>query len=209
MASSADTAPVLKRGLSWDGSSVQQLETLANGVLETTDPATGRAALETLFKMASNIQEHPNEEKYHQVRLANKTFNTKVWSHPAAQEFLFTCGWTVVDDLLVLPADSNLEEARRVLEKVICITEPVSPRRKSPAKRAPEKDKQLDKERKAREEQMQKQKEEKRRLAEKIKADRKETSQRQSKDSKAVTRPFGSDVKRFQDIGVDVNSQGG
>jgi hypothetical protein len=141
MAASTNSGPpALKRGLSWDESSFLHLETLANAIMKATDPVSGRAALETLFKMASNVQQHPEDPKYRQVRLANKTFSTKVWSQPAAQEFLFSCQWTVVGDTLVLPSGANLEEARRVLEKVICISEPpLSPTKKSPTKRTSKK----------------------------------------------------------------------
>ena len=44
----------------------------------------------------SNIIKSPNDEKYRRVKTQNKSFSSKVWCLPEAQQFLHHWGWTEV-----------------------------------------------------------------------------------------------------------------
>jgi len=56
------------------------------------------ATLSTLKEIFDNIIKHPNDDKYRQIKLANETFSSKVWSHPACEELMKMSGWEVEDD---------------------------------------------------------------------------------------------------------------
>jgi len=56
------------------------------------------ATLSTLKKIFDNIIQHPNDDKYRQIKLANKIFSSKVWRYPACEELMKMSGWVVEDD---------------------------------------------------------------------------------------------------------------
>lgn len=43
-----------------------------------------------------NIIDNPGNEQYRQLRIANKTFNQRVWRHTDAQAFMALMGWVQV-----------------------------------------------------------------------------------------------------------------
>ena len=66
------------------------------------------ATLSTLRKIFDNIIQHPNDDKYCQIKLANKTFSSKVWRYPACEELMKMSGWVVEDDHVTLRDDSHV-----------------------------------------------------------------------------------------------------
>ena len=76
------------------------------------------ATLSTLRKIFDNIIQHPNDEKYRQIELSNKTFSSKVWKYPACQELLKMSGWVVEDDHATLRDDSHVHIVSQLLESL-------------------------------------------------------------------------------------------
>ncbi|XP_020629819.1 UBX domain-containing protein 6-like isoform X1 [Orbicella faveolata] len=60
------------------------------------DRETARQAIETLLTLANNIIKSPIDEKYRRVKTQNKSFSSKVWCLPEAQQFLHHWGWIEV-----------------------------------------------------------------------------------------------------------------
>ena len=71
-------------------------------------PEDLEATLSTLRKIFDNIIQHPNDDKYRQIKLANKTFSSKVWRYPACEELMKMRGWVVEDDHVRLKDDSHV-----------------------------------------------------------------------------------------------------
>jgi len=72
-------------------------------------PEDLEATLSTLRKIFDNIIQHPNDDKYRQIKLANKTFSSKVWRYPACEELMKMSGWVVEDDHVRLRDDSQIQ----------------------------------------------------------------------------------------------------
>lgn len=51
-----------------------------------------RDCIETLIKINRNLQQHPNDEKYKQIKISNQNFNRNVWRFDGAREFLIGSG---------------------------------------------------------------------------------------------------------------------
>lgn len=51
-----------------------------------------RDCIETLIKINRNIQQHPDDEKYKQIKISNQNFNRNVWKFDGAREFLIGSG---------------------------------------------------------------------------------------------------------------------
>jgi len=49
-----------------------------------------------------------NDDKYCQIKLANKTFSSKVWRYPTCEEFMKMSGWVVEDDHVRLRDESHV-----------------------------------------------------------------------------------------------------
>ena len=67
------------------------------------------ATLSTLRRIFNNIIQHPNDDKYHQIKLTDETFSSKVWQYPAGEELMKMSGWVVEDDHVRLRDDSCVE----------------------------------------------------------------------------------------------------
>ena len=63
-----------------------------------TTSLISEATLSTLKEIFDNIIQHPNDDKYHQIKLANKAFSSKVWRYPACEELMKMSGWVVEDN---------------------------------------------------------------------------------------------------------------
>jgi len=50
--------------------------------------------------LPSNIIKSPGDEKYRKVKTQNKSFSSKVWCLPEAQQFLHHWGWIEVQCML-------------------------------------------------------------------------------------------------------------
>ncbi|KAK3592700.1 hypothetical protein CHS0354_037836 [Potamilus streckersoni] len=172
-------------------------------------------ALSTLLKLCRNALDNPTEEKYRSVKIENKSFAEKVWKFPEAQQFLIAAGWSEVDGLVILYEDKYLQSAVRVLEAntPAPIQSTTRNRTQSHLEACTEDDqvKQqvLDNKKKKYKKEYQSMLQEKKRIADQIKADRRETSTRVTKDARARDLKFGSNMKRFEDIGVNLNHEGG
>ena len=64
--------------------------------------------LSTLKTIFNNIIQHPNEDKYHQIKLAGKTFSTRVWQYSGSQDLMKITGWVVEGDHIRLKDDSQI-----------------------------------------------------------------------------------------------------
>ena len=76
------------------------------------------ATVSTLMKIFDNIIQHPNDDKYRQIKLANKTFSSKVWRYPACEELMKMSGWVVEDDHVKLRDDSYVRTVHQLLESL-------------------------------------------------------------------------------------------
>ena len=81
-------------------------------------PEDLEATLPTLRKIFDNIIQNPNDEKYCQIKLANKTFSSKVWRHPVCKELMKMSGWVVEDDHVRLTDDSHINMVSQLLESL-------------------------------------------------------------------------------------------
>ena len=76
------------------------------------------ATLSTLKQIYNNIIKYPDDDKYRQIKLANETFNTKVWQYPAAVEFMKMSGWVVEGSHVTFRDDLHLHTVAELLESV-------------------------------------------------------------------------------------------
>jgi len=67
-------------------------------IIAFLSPEDLEATLSTLRKIFDNIIQYPNDDKYHQIKLADETFSSKVWRYPACEELMKMSGWVVEDD---------------------------------------------------------------------------------------------------------------
>ena len=75
----------------------------------SVSPKDCEATLSTLREIFDNIIQHPDNDKYRQIRLANKRFTNKVWQYPAGQELMKMSGWVVEGDHVRLRDDSYIQ----------------------------------------------------------------------------------------------------
>ena len=73
------------------------------------------ATLSTLRRIFDNIIQHPNDDKYRQIKLTSKTFSSKVWQYPAGKELMKMCGWVVEDGHVRLGDDSRVPIVSQLL----------------------------------------------------------------------------------------------
>ena len=78
-------------------------------------PEHRAATLSTLRRIFDNIIQHPNDDKYRQIKLTDETFNSKVWQYPAGQELMKMSGWVVENDHVRLRDDSCVQIVLRLL----------------------------------------------------------------------------------------------
>ena len=75
------------------------------------------ATLSTLRRIFNNIIQHPNDDKYCQIKLTSKTFSSKVWQYPAGEELMKMSGWVVEDDHVRLEDGSCVQILLQSLEQ--------------------------------------------------------------------------------------------
>ena len=73
------------------------------------------ATLSTLKMIFNNIIQHPNDEKYRQIKLANKRFGSKVLKYPGSEELMKISGWMVEGDHIRLRDDSQIQLALAII----------------------------------------------------------------------------------------------
>ena len=73
------------------------------------------ATLSTLKRIFDNIIQHPNNNKYRQIKLTSKTFSSNVWQYPAGEELMKMNGWVVEDDHVRLIDDLYVQILSQLL----------------------------------------------------------------------------------------------
>ena len=91
---------------------LKQLDKLINS-LSPEDCKQTLLALKICFK---NIDLHPHDDKYSQIKLKNKRFCSKVWQYPAGEEFMKMSGWEVEGDFIKLKDASYVQIVLKLLE---------------------------------------------------------------------------------------------
>ena len=86
-----------------------------------------RATLSTLNEIFSNVIQHPDDDKYHQIKLAGKTFTSKVWQYPAGMELMKMSGWVVEDDHVKLRSHSSNQIALAVTSQKLKVSNQLWP----------------------------------------------------------------------------------
>ena len=79
-------------------------------------PRGQRATLSTLRKTFDNIIQHPNDDKYCQIKLTSKRFSRKVWQYPAGEELMKMSGWVIKGDYVALRDDSYVPVVSQLLK---------------------------------------------------------------------------------------------
>ena len=84
--------------------------------LTTLSSKDREATLLTLRRIFDNVIQHPNDDKYRQIKLTSKTFSSKVWQYPAGEELMKMSGWVVEDDHVRLRDESHTKAVLKLLE---------------------------------------------------------------------------------------------
>ena len=69
-----------------------------NNLVTSLSPKDQETTLSTLKRIFDNIIQHPNNNKYRQIKLTDETFTSKVWQYPAGEELMKMSGWVVEGD---------------------------------------------------------------------------------------------------------------
>ena len=85
----------------------------------STSPKDQEATFSTLRRIFDNISQHPNVDKYRQIKLTGKTFSSKVWQYPAGEELMKMSGWVVEDDHVRLRDDSCVQIVSQLLKSFL------------------------------------------------------------------------------------------
>jgi len=84
-------------------------------IAASLSPEDLQATLSTLKKIFDNIIQHPNDDKYRQIKLANKTFSSKLWRYPSCEELMKMSGWVVEDDHVKLRDATQIQTVNTVI----------------------------------------------------------------------------------------------
>ena len=82
-------------------------------------PGSREATFSVLERIFDNIIQHPNDDKYRQIKLTGKTFRSKVWQYPAGEELMKMSGWVVEDDHVRLRDDSCVQIVSQLLKSFL------------------------------------------------------------------------------------------
>jgi len=80
-------------------------------------PESLEVTLLTLREIYDDIAQHPNDDKYCQIKLAREKLN-EVWVNAVCKDFMTMSGWVVEDDHMKLKDDSNVHTVRHLLESL-------------------------------------------------------------------------------------------
>ena len=81
----------------------------------------------TLKLIFDNIIQYPDDEKYRQIKLANKRLAREVWQYPAGEELMKMSGWVVEGDHVRLRDDSCVQIVLQLLKSFLCSATGVEP----------------------------------------------------------------------------------
>ena len=90
-----------------------------NKLITSLTPKDQEATLSTLRRIFENIIQHPNDDKYCQIKLVDETFNSKVWQYPAGEQLMKISGWVVEDDHVRLRDDSCVQIVSQLLKSFL------------------------------------------------------------------------------------------
>ena len=90
-----------------------------NNLVTSLSPKDQEATLSTLKKIFNNPIQHPNDDKYRQIKLTDETFTSKVWQYPAGEELMKMSGWVVEDDHVRLRDDSCVQIVSQLLKSFL------------------------------------------------------------------------------------------
>ena len=90
-----------------------------DNLVTSLSPKDQEATLSTLRRIFDNIIEHPNDDKYRQIKLTSKTFSSKVWQYPAGEELMKMSGWVVEGDHVRLRDDSCVQIVSQLLKSFL------------------------------------------------------------------------------------------
>jgi len=102
---------------------LRQLEQQLDTIVAALSPEDLDTTLSTLRKIFDNIIQHPNDDKYRQIKLANKVFCSKVWRYPACEELMKMSGWVIEDDHVRLKDDSHVHIVSQLLHNKETVTD--------------------------------------------------------------------------------------
>ena len=88
-------------------------------IVTSLSPKDREATLSTLRRIFDNIIQHPNDDKYRQIKLTSKTFSSKVWQYPAGKELMKMSGWVVEDDHVRLRDGSCTQIVSQLLKSFL------------------------------------------------------------------------------------------
>ena len=90
-----------------------------NKLVTSLSPKGQEATLSTLKRIFDNIIQHPNDDKYRQIKLTDETFTSKVWQYPASEELMKRSGWEVEGDHVRLRDDSCVQIVSQLLKSFL------------------------------------------------------------------------------------------
>ena len=88
-------------------------------LVTSLSPEDQETTLSTLRRIFDNIIQHPNDDKYHQIKLTDETFSSKVWQYPAGEELMKMSGWVVEGDHVRLRDDSYVQIVSQLLKSFL------------------------------------------------------------------------------------------
>ena len=93
------------------------IPTVSSKQLDKLVASLNPTTLSTLRRIFDNIFYYPNDDKYRQIKLANKTFSSKVWQYPAGEELMKMNGWIVEGNHVRLTDDSHVHIMVKLLNQ--------------------------------------------------------------------------------------------
>ncbi|KAK6172309.1 hypothetical protein SNE40_015996 [Patella caerulea] len=178
-----------------------------------------KAAIDMVIKICRNIQANPQEEKYKNIKKDSKSLSKKIWQFSGGQELMLAIGWVEVDENIMYIEEKDLPSIIKLLEDKlkengfdstsVQSSTNVQVSNGWTTEEMRKKEKLLEIEKEKRLASIKRKREEEKRVKAQIEADRSNINVRELKASKAVEKKGGSNIKRFADIGVDVNGQEG
>ena len=69
----------------------------------------------TLRRIFDNIIQHPNDDKYRQIKLTDEIFSSRVWQYPAGEELMKMSGWIMEDNHVRLKDESCVQAVLQLL----------------------------------------------------------------------------------------------
>ena len=83
------------------------------------NPESREVTFSVLKRMFDSIIQHPNDDKYRQIKLNDETFSSKVWQYPAGEELMKMSGWVVEDDHVRLRDESYVQIVSQLLKSFL------------------------------------------------------------------------------------------